>query len=141
MKLRNKKTGEIGYSTNYGTTYYVTVNKNNEYICKDDLFDEWEECEDKETFWFIAYDGKLHKDFDDESDWIKELKVIGNYFKTRESAEKAMEKLKAWKRLKDKRFRFECWYGGSKDISFSIPQEIIDKATAKDLDLLFGGEE
>lgn len=43
-------------------------------------------------------------------------------------------------RLKDKGFGFESWFGGTRDISFWIDVEI-DEDIAKDLDLLFGGEE
>ena len=95
-----------------------------------------------DDFYLIYPDGFIHyNQYAQPISKILALKSIGNYFETREEAEKAVEKLKAWKRLKDKGFRFDCWYGGSKDIAFSIPQEIIDKPTAKDLDLFFGGEE
>lgn len=57
-----------------------------------------------------------------------------------EEAEKAVEKLKAWKSLRDKGFQFESWFGGSNDISFWLDTEI-DEDIEKDLDILFGGEE
>lgn len=75
-----------------------------------------------------------------ENIYDKSRKNFGNYFGTKEEAERAVERLKAWKRLKDKGFGFESWFGASKDISFWLDTEI-DGDIAKDLDLLFGGEE
>jgi hypothetical protein len=73
---------------------------------------------------------------------INKLKAIGNYFETKEEVEKAVEKLKAWKRLKDKGLKFEGWgiggeYGST--ITFSDDIEYNDETIA-DLDLLFRGE-
>ena len=56
-----------------------------------------------------------------------------------------MEKLKAWKRLKNKGFRFDCWDEnhhnlGIAEFSFpSVENSVYD--FQNDLDLLFGGEE
>lgn len=63
-----------------------------------------------------------------------------------EETEKAVEKLKAWTRLKDKGFRFTAWYGGSKSMSYEIAslenETYIPRQICDDLDLLFsGGEE
>ena len=48
---------------------------------------------------------------DDGTDFdrVQKDKEIGNYFETVEEAEQAVEKLKAWKRLRDKEFRFIGW--------------------------------
>ena len=72
-------------------------------------------------------------------------KKIGNYFRTAKEAENAVEKLKAWKRLQDKGFKFveHQIHGMTEDgegdgcayFEFDKP---LDKS---DLDLLFGGEE
>jgi hypothetical protein len=77
------------------------------------------------------------------------FKEIGNYFETKEEAEKAVEKLKAWKRLKDKQFKFYGWNKGS--LLKSLPNTIMFACDdtkiwswediRDDLDLLFGGEE
>ena len=90
---------------------------------------------------FILSDKHFH------SDTIKEVKEFGNYFATKEEAEKVVEKLKAWKRLKDKGFRFKKWeYAPSTDsepgyrISIDAhTDKLVDYI--KDLYLLFGGEE
>ena len=80
-------------------------------------------------------------------------KAIGNKFDTKEEAEKAVEKLKAWKRLKDKGFGFLGIHGMSYAIDFEInpPYTHItfneytatedQKEFYNDLQLLFGGEE
>jgi len=158
MKLRNKKTGKIkdveslGHDRSLKDKYgpQITLSWNTEYEnlgeCKTynslaELNEEWEDYEEPKTFWYIRCSGEV---YEDESDACTEHgekhKQIGNYFETKEEAEKAVEKLKAWKRLKDNGFEFESWFGGSKDISFWIDTEI-DENIAKDLDLLFGGEE
>lgn len=65
---------------------------------------------------------------------------LGICFETKLEAELAVEKLKAWKRLKDKWFRFvkyDTEHCGISTIYFIYDNEI-DK---NDLDLLFGGEE
>lgn len=62
---------------------------------------------------------------------------------TKEEAEEAVEKLEAWKRLKDKGFRFEGWRTadlGADKYYFAITAES-DDAGKGDLDLLFGGKE
>lgn len=159
MKLRNKKTGEIkevivgGYPVSGRTEMWdCSVMNDNEvtgyeslgiYTSLAELNEDWEDYEEPEEFWYINECGDvLNYKYDGGCSCpILEAKEIGNHFDTKEEAEKAVEKLRAFKRLKDNGFRFNCWYGGSKDIAFSIPQEIIDSTTAKDLDLLFGGEE
>ena len=76
------------------------------------------------------------------------MKQIGNYFETKEEADKVVEKLKAWKRLKD--LGFKCSYHssgyhrGTFTADFIFDEDklpIMDTFVAKDLNLLFGGEE
>lgn len=155
MKLRNKKTGET-------RELKVTVNGDLA-ITKDDeiisiyssvaeLNAEWEDCEPEG--WCITMYGGISRISEEDKAFIPELKEIGNYFETREEAEKAVEKLKAWKRLKDKGFEFDCYVRRSDwaelpkvvalenliDITAYLPKDEIKEAEA-DLDLLFGGEE
>ena len=70
---------------------------------------------------------------------------IGNYFRTEEEAEKALERLRAWKRLKDKGFRFKKWdipeTPTTRHIKLVIEAETDAPNFPYDLDLLFGGEE
>ena len=83
-----------------------------------------------------------------------DFKEIGNYFETKEEAEKAVEKLKAWKRLKDLGFEFigkTLEYKENKDFGSVFFQTEENKSIRDtyddvvdfydDLDLLFGGEE
>ena len=83
-----------------------------------------------------------------------EMREIGNYFETREESEKAVEKLKAWKRLKDRNLRFNLNYSTSaatinhKDVImcrieayFDDKWEEDNMKAEEDLYLLLGGEE
>ncbi len=114
MKLRNKKTGEIGElqitkkhcavsvgngTASCGIEIYYSLAKLNE---------EWEDYEEPKEYWRITDLGELKSiRLDQHHQNIKKCKQIGNYFETKEEAEKAVERLKAWKRLKDKGFRFD----------------------------------
>lgn len=139
MKLRNKKTGEI----NLGDLHLDDFNSLAE------LNEEWEDvAEEPKERWYINENGGVMKyvPFDPDGEdliYMKYQNEIGNYFETKEEAEKAVKKLEAWKRLKDKGFRFERWLLGGEygnTITFSDYFESDDKTRA-DLDLLFGGEE
>jgi hypothetical protein len=159
MRLKNKKTGEIcdfkiiadyddctsGWrlEKHDGTVLF--------YDHIDEIHSEWEDApEEPRGFWSISGDATIeYYDRLNENDRCKE---IGNYFDTREEAEKAVEKLKAWKRLKDKGFRFTLTPAtGSLDITpgkfqIEINAEMPEKwfccdAVQKDLDDCFGGEE
>ena len=162
MRLRNKKTGEIVEVESIGHAdslkekfgWQVTLSwKIDEYLdtwktydSLAELNEEWEDIPEEEpkTFWYIDDAGVLQID-EVLCSVINMRKSIGNYFETREEAEKAVEKLKAWKRLKDKGFEFDHW-----EYEFSIvdkpAQTIVIKANAgdtnnKDLDLLFSQED
>ena len=155
MQLRNKKTGEIvdlleivriddvsnefylRLSDNEGRTFKVGFNSLAE------LNEEWEDYEEPKTFFSIYYDGTISEFKDGDDEQIRDMKAIGNYFESEEEAEKAVEKLKAWKRLKDKGFRFTGW--GCENQKLYAKIRFNKKAwateTEPDLDLLFGGEE
>ena len=113
------------------------------------ILDEWfEEVEEPKEHWMIDVFGdvdivsSIYTD-----DMIDELREIGNYFETKEEAKKAVEKLKAFKRLKDKGLKFKgiigydethFWFPNPNDIEFMFE----NRETRKDLNLLlFGGEE
>ena len=124
-------------------SYYVITNDNwddcGKYNSLAELNEEWQDYEEPHT-WYINDRGYVilnEAHFTSEGE--KAVKSIGNYFETEEEAKRAVEKLKAWTRLKNKGFQFESWFGGSRDISFWLDTEI-DEYIAKDLDLLFGGE-
>ena len=58
-------------------------------------------------------------------------------FETREEAEKAVEKLKAWTRLKDKGFKFVVCYHDDESIKYKPSKDY--SGMYEDLDLLFEG--
>ena len=152
MKLRNKKTREIVEVTSIdvdsptkGIMGFESFDRKGSYSSLAELNEEWEDYEEPKEYWCITGRGNLHylQDMTDEND--KDHREIGNYFETEEEAEKAVEKLKAWKRLNDKGFSIYSWDYGF-DMVDKPAQTIILKATAvdannNDLDLLFGGEE
>ena len=142
MKIKNKKTGEI----NYGDLHL------DDFESLAELNEEWEDYEEPETFWYMTAWGDV-KEYSQDQFAIKQKQAIGNYFETEEEAEKAVLKLKAWKRLKDKGFRFDGIAGITNEIYFkaneSFTHIMVDEYTADkiekeyidDLMLLFGGEE
>ena len=155
MKLRNKKTREIGeVIIGIGGEYYVVApNKFYEfYDSATELAEEWEEYEEPKEYWYLSGRGEVRCIEDDGVEFDKDHKEIGNYFSSKEEAELAVRKLKAFKRLKDKGFRFTLTPGvGSLDIApgkfqIEINADMPAKwfccdAVQKDLDDCFGGEE
>ena len=139
MKLRNKKTGEIiDIYKGSITLNYDQGRKTIHFKCLEDL-EDWEDYEEPKEKWLITEGGNV---IGYPSEAKNEGEKIGNDFKTKEEAEKAVEKLKAWKRLKDKGFRFTdfCKFN---DFAFTI-RAISDERWNEmfdDLDLLFGGKE
>ena len=150
MKLRNKKTGEIvevescnSTTGTIGLFFAEGRECDRAYSSLAELNEEWEDYEEPKEYFYIYADGDIYKDIQDDVRKDNGCKEIGNYFETKEEAERAVEKLKAWKRLKDKGFRFKTW-GWEKHSGkeFTIWFTIEDfENSAKDLNLLFGGEE
>lgn len=109
------------------------------------ILEDWfEEIKSKE-YWCVDWTecGVFKTEHEDKMDDFNES--IGNYFDTREEAEKAVEKLKAWKRLKDNGFKFESMDGLHYTIYYDEGKsyethEQCEQAKL-DLELLFGGEE
>lgn len=153
MRLRNKQTGEVmddaqyrNYSLHNGFGFRLG-DKEYEYHTLAELNEEWEdEPEEPKEYWYIDWTPEIgvYHTRDVDSDADKRQKEIGNYFETKEEAEKAVGKLKAWKRLKDKGFKFDGVYDDY-TIKFTAPKEEIGwfwcNGMDKDLNLLFGGEE
>jgi hypothetical protein len=159
MKLRNKKTGEI-------RTAFVQVVLENNHPAKPlefntqlsiaELNEEWEDFEEPKDYWTIERNEKgglfVHKvaEMSMLPDWIKTDEEYGIKFATEEEAEKAVEKLKAWTRLKDKGFKFRGCHLENKhfrDLICCDTDEYIKvgseecKRIQEDYDFLFGGEE
>lgn len=156
MKLRNKKTGDIGVLNVSNNKYYVIAyglplcgnSVLGEYDTLDALMQEWEDYEEpKEWFTISMFDRNfVIKINEDTCAWTDEDKEryaeLGFKFETEEEAEKAVEKLKAWKRLKEKGFKFEGWKRDDRYCGdFTITATDQTSCDDKDLDLLFGGKE
>lgn len=130
MKLRNKKTGEIVEPRKIGFEIYSF----NEWECNSlaELNAEWEDYEEPKEYGLdnIIALVEVYSDNDSER-YPKEI----------------VEKLKAWKRLKDKDFQFHGYSAlGCGEITFSLDFEDMDDEgeigeLQHDLELLFGGEE
>ena len=136
MKLRNKKTGEIVILIDHIFDQYNSFSEVNE---------EWEDYEEPKEYWCIDWTGGVnHITLLDGSDTYEEnKKEIGNYFKTKEEAEKAVEKLKAWKRLRDNGFKFdyESWKNSPLDeIAYHYDLEKME-SVYKDLEIILKEEE
>ena len=118
MKLRNKKTGEIADLDDWtltGANDRITVESDHDmtkifdYNSLAELNEEWEDYEEPKGYYYVTTSGLIKYDDTPFCAIHKDRKEIGNYFNTREDAELAVRKLKAWKRLKDKGFRFGHW--------------------------------
>lgn len=146
--LKNKSTGEIGCLVcsfektpeKITVVEYIDGKRGSRVWYYDTLVKlnaEWEDYEDPKWSWYIDWNGEIKRC---DSRIYALLK-----FKTKEEAEKAVEKLKAWTRLEDKGFRFTGYTDDSGDLfSCQVIRCRFDnfgEESGKDLDLLFGGEE
>lgn len=153
MKLRNKKTGEIGYFcfANWDDPVLIIMDRNGVQLAKynslSELNAEWEDVEEPKEYWYIGDSGEVwgfsHYYLGTE---IEEThREIGNLFETKEEAEKAVEKLKAWKRLKDKGFRFiGKTYETDKrfgSLFYKVNEDTYSEDIIHELNICFGGEE
>lgn len=143
MKLRNKKTGEIrpAEAREDGIYLYDRITEEWYPYGLKLLAEWWEYYTGSENLWIIADSGEIVcAEKDSLTDTFLEL---GLAFETKEDAEKAVEKLKAWKRLKDKGLRFLDLDIEYSDIHYEVGMEgeIDAEQIVSDLDLLFGGKE
>lgn len=107
----------------------------------ENLYSEWEDYEEPERYYYITSGGEItHRGFrlwENESVYDKKRKEIGNYFGTEEEAKKAVEKLKAWKRLSENKYLF----GRLIDLIYSLNANSREfDEYLEDIELLFGGE-
>lgn len=147
IKLKNKKTGEI-VSLEGELLFDNEVMLLKQYSSLAELNAEWKDVpEEPKKYWFINPEGEvtsMDEEYEDEED-TKATKEIGNYFSSREEAELAVRKLKAWKRLKDKGIEFTNWeFISVLDGKLVIEAKLnFDNTSSvqKDLEICFGGEE
>lgn len=124
MKLRNKKTGEIEI------VCPIYLQSQGEYNSLAELNEEWEDYEEPKGVKSIYFTGA----------------TVYIEMSNQKEAIEVEEKLKAWKRLKDKGFEFRnlrryLLTDGGLDIRLSKSEYWEDEQVQADLDLLFGGEE
>lgn len=155
MKLRNKKTGEIGYTglavdglLPVAIEGRVAGNAEQRYRTLAELNAEWEDVpEEPKGFWMINILGIVEYTHDLPENEVEMMKQIGNKFETKEEAEKAVEKLKALTGLKNKGFWFDGYDVAHKSNGDLAGQIFYDAGKysiediEKEMDLLFGGEE
>ena len=147
MKLKNKKTGVITDCI-YGHDGLICVDAWEgecviyTYGSLAELNEEWEDYEEPKGNWTID---PINEDCIDDGryttpDELERYEELGLKFDTKEEAEKAVERLKAWKRLKDKGFKFGRWQflddRSGVWVQGNLVPDIVDE-----LDILFGGEE
>jgi len=126
MKLRNKKTGEIGLvhcdATMFSNKIGVFIDNNHIdlrnpykiYTSLAELNEEWEDYEEPTTYYYVSDFGAIREG--DVGKFVEDeiaRKEIGNYFETKEEAERAVEKLKCFTNLKNHEFMFDGWYYGT----------------------------
>lgn len=147
MKLRNKKTGEIVDFQGITMFKHPTGSWAGSYKKLSELNERWEDYEEDKYYYAITSikaDAGITKMKNIHNDMTAFDKSIGNYFENREEAEKAVEKLKAFKRLKDKGFRFDGktldTSKGFGSIFYWLDENAYSEDYIDDLDLLFGGE-
>lgn len=150
MKLKNKRTGEI-IAFNKGKIILDCNDSKTIYFNSLEDLEEWEEYEEPKGFWHITvlngvlFSGYMEDPFTGIEE--KKYKEIGNYFETKEEAKKALEKLKALKRLKSHNLRIErgqrIFVNADNKLVSQKPLFVVDtyEEVEDDLDLLFGGEE
>lgn len=155
MLLKNKKTGEIVefryLQSDHVAPLVLTTYENDkpEMYCYNSLTElnsAWEDYEEPEMFYWIDYDGKICKAEIGTMDRT-EIKQIGNYFETKEEAEKAIAKLKAIQRLKNYYLKFKLDFVKNKiDFTYRLDGTLhssVDEQRIifEDMNLLFGGED
>lgn len=124
MKLINKETGEIGYMAVLQSKAIVVMDEIGiqlgSYTSLAELNAEWEDYEEPKEHYFITEYGEVFSlnEYEGLNNVAnpEDYKAIGNYFETKEEAELAVRKLKAWKRLEDKGFKFDIWKNNTKSI-------------------------
>lgn len=153
MKLRNKKTGEIGYFcfANWNDPVLIIMDKDGVQLAKynslAEMNAEWEDApeepKESEHYWYIGYKNDIRRtkyhhisDFADNQ-VTATRKEIGNCFESLEEAEKAVEKLKALAEAKEDGLKIKGYYYNHEDLVILAD---IGKCNKLTLDTLFGKE-
>ena len=84
----------------------------------------WKPEINQEYYWLDSC-GSVYSDAWDDGSTINNVRFeIGNCFESREEAEKAVERLKAWERLNDAGLKFKDWNKSNYDRTFCINAEV-----------------
>lgn len=102
------------------------------------ILEDW--FEEIRGFWCIREMGNIDYNTVSREGIIGAYKRIGNYFETREEAERAVRKLKAWKRLKDKGFRLSAVVDTFFCLDIFMKDELYE-SMKDDLKIVFEDEE
>ena len=150
MKLKNKKTGEIGYTAVLQSKAIGVMDENaiqlRSYNSLSELCKEWKDYEEPKGYWYVDDVGVMQID-QVLCSVINMRKSIGNYFETKEEAEKAIERLRAWKRLRDHNVKFNIDFAHNRiDFTYSINNSLLGVLDAEEqifnnMKIVFGGEE
>ena len=147
MKLKIKETGEILEDVKFidTTLHKITIQYLDDGVLRNypikSLSDveEVKDYEEPKEYWYIDCYGMVLRALYTGNEWDERRKLIGNYFETKEKAEKAAEKLKARTRLKNKGFRIALH--GCKGNAWLEANWGNLQGDFSDVLLLFGGEE
>ena len=77
-----------------------------------------------QKYYFAASDGIVNNNLWADDSIDNGRFEIGNCFQTKDEAERVVEKLKAWKRLKDSGLKFKGWNKSNYDRTFYINAEV-----------------
>lgn len=152
MKLRNKKTGEIGnlVSTNWDEVVLKVLDDNGvqlgKYTSLAGLYEDWKDYEEPKPnyHWFISGRGTIEYEENADDYFNRGHKAIGNYFETREEVEKAVEKLKAFANLRKRGLKFNGWDDADRGMvgEFDIYCDALElDGIERELEIVFGREE
>ena len=153
MKIRIKETDEVLEDVKFIETTFnkITIKYLDDGVLRNysikNLSDieEVKDYEEPKVFWYIYGDQVLKAKCDGVIESMN--KPIGNYFETEEEAEKAVEKLKAWKRLRDYNVKFNLDFVRNRiDFTYSINNTLVDVLDGEEqifnnMKIIFGGEE
>lgn len=162
MKLRNKRTGEIGRLVclfdkapeRITVVEYIDGRRGSKawyYDTLAELNEEWEDYHEEPEVGFMI--DPMEEDYISADDTgytgsdVERAKELGIWFETEEEAERVVEKLKAWKRLKDLGTELLGWEirdipNGGNWQTINVTLNVRAKKEPMELlDLLFGEEE
>ena len=142
--IRDKETGEIRkLHDGFITLFLKDENQIDDpdfirYRSIKELCDKWEDVPEKpKEYWYLDCYGMVLRALYSGNEWDERRKLIGNYFLSREEAEKAVKKLKALTKAKEDGLKIKGYYYNHEDLVILAD---IGKCNKLTLDTLFGKE-